>query len=636
MPLSDLVETECGGNNSLTQFTSHYISDKGFAEEGIQHPFQNLKHEPGESTSERCFHMGTLLERIQNINVESNLKSEEQIRSHVEQEPIPSSSSLNQLSFSEISNESSNFGNLIQDDAGSFSFQELEQNELSGSTWNTNHSDRSLQHPHWITRYNQTPTTLFNQPPLITEQLNWFNPLEIPTYYPTGSNKLREAAGNVAHLMEADSIFSKSEFLNSMMELSGLHNAEMSNQNNNVRQDTEDEAEMNKTVRESRFDEFDDVRVLNTFGDEDTSSFLDADMDTFRKNLWSKLSEKWQMLTDLEDGGQLIGDSSYLQTAVDYKFCEENPMINCDDALKEGRKRLKMGDLSGAVLCFEAAVQKDKQNAEAWLLLGKTQAENEQDPKAITALSNCIKIDKGNLDALMTIAASFTNENYQYQACLALKQWLKHNPKYSYLIRNYEKENPKPDTDMPTLSSMMSQKFYKELKQLYEKAIFQQSYDGTIDADVQNGMGILYTLNNDHDKAAEYFKTAVREKNNDARLWNRLGATLANAQKAEQALEAYRNALTLSPGFIRARYNLGITCMHLNNYTDAIENLLTALNLQVSGRGLQGEKSQDMSDSIWGTLRLALSLSENRDLIPAAIQKNLNELNEKFGIKVNG
>lgn len=43
MPLSDLVETECGGNNSLTQFTSHYISDKGFAEEGIQHPFQNLK-----------------------------------------------------------------------------------------------------------------------------------------------------------------------------------------------------------------------------------------------------------------------------------------------------------------------------------------------------------------------------------------------------------------------------------------------------------------------------------------------------------------------------------------------------------------------------------------------------------------
>lgn len=67
--------------------------------------------------------MGTLLERIQNINVESNLKSEEQITSHVEQEPIPSSSSLNQLSFSEISNESSNFGNLIQDDAGSFSFQ---------------------------------------------------------------------------------------------------------------------------------------------------------------------------------------------------------------------------------------------------------------------------------------------------------------------------------------------------------------------------------------------------------------------------------------------------------------------------------------------------------------------------------
>lgn len=53
----------------------------------------------------------------------------------------------------------------------------------------------------------------------------------------------------------------------------------------------------------------------------------------------------------------------------------------------------------------------------------------------------------------------------------------------------------------------------------------------------------------------------------DSRLWNRLGATLANGQKPEQALEAYRKTLKLSPGFIRARYNLGITCVHLKMYT---------------------------------------------------------------------
>lgn len=46
-------------------------------------------------------------------------------------------------------------------------------------------------------------------------------------------------------------------------------------------------------------------------------------------------------------------------------------------------------------------------------------------------------------------------------------------------------------------------------------------------------------------------------------MWNRLGATLANGSRSEEAVDAYRSALQLSPGFIRARYNLGITCVHL-------------------------------------------------------------------------
>ena len=96
-------------------------------------------------------------------------------------------------------------------------------------------------------------------------------------------------------------------------------------------------------------------------------------------------------------------------------------------------------------------------------------------------------------------------------------------------------------------------------------------------------------------------------------------------------MSAYHTALTNSPGFVRCRYNLGVSCINLKAYTEAVEHFLTALNFQDSGRG-PGEADTQMSDSIWSSLRLAVNLSGRRDLAPMLDSRDLQALSAQFGL----
>ena len=66
-------------------------------------------------------------------------------------------------------------------------------------------------------------------------------------------------------------------------------------------------------------------------------------------------------------------------------------------------------------------------------------------------------------------------------------------------------------------------------------------------------------------------------------------------------------------------------------FSEAVEHFLQALNMQRRGEGPRGERSQ-MSDNIWSTLRMTLSLMGRPDLYQHCEQKNLEQLNAEFRI----
>lgn len=103
-----------------------------------------------------------------------------------------------------------------------------------------------------------------------------------------------------------------------------------------------------------------------------------------------------------------------------------------------------------------------------------------------------------------------------------------------------------------------------------------------------------------------------------------------------QAVGAYQKALEIEPGFIRARYNVGVVCINLKSYKEAAEHLLLALNHQATSKqraGVNVENIQNqMSDTLWSTLRMTISLAGKHELQEFIDKRDLESLNKEFGM----
>ncbi|XP_061209500.1 PEX5-related protein isoform X5 [Neopsephotus bourkii] len=346
---------------------------------------------------------------------------------------------------------------------------------------------------------------------------------------------------------------------------------------------------------------------------------------------WDKMQAEWEEMARrnwISENQEAPGQVTISTIEKGYYFHTENPFKDWPGAFEEGLKKMKEGDLPVTILYLEAAILQEPNDAEAWQFLGVTQAENENEPAAIVALQRCLELQPNNLKALMALAVSYTNTGHQQEAYQALRNWIKQNPKYKYIAKS-KKGSPAVTRRMSKTSDESS--LLEEVKDLYLEAAHQNG--DMIDPDLQTGLGVLFHLNGEFNRAIDAFSAALTVRPEDYTLWNRLGATLANGDRSEEAVEAYTRALEIQPGFIRSRYNLGISCINLGAYREAVSNFLTALCLQRKSRNQQQVPHPALSGNIWAALRIALSMMDQPELFQAANVGDLDILLRAFNLE---
>ncbi|KAL3774406.1 hypothetical protein ACHAW5_010479 [Stephanodiscus triporus] len=304
---------------------------------------------------------------------------------------------------------------------------------------------------------------------------------------------------------------------------------------------------------------------------------------------------------------------------------------------EQGLRHFDEGNISEAILCFESTLRNiDPEHADAWRMLGKCHTENDEDQKAIVCWLRSLERDPFSPETLLALGVSYVNELDHEKAIESLRGWVANHPLYAGMIDDnidangveedlYGSASSPEDETVDAQQQLGGQRRMRaqtavEMRDVERLLLRALDYDRTADAaaDVYEALGVVYNVSRDYDAAADAFRRAIDVRPMDYQLRNKLGATLANGNRSDEALPSYREALSLKPKYARGWLNMAISHSNLHNYTEASRCYLQTLSLNPDAK------------HVWSYLRIALTCDEKWDLLPFAASQNLSAFRDHF------
>ncbi|KAJ7497473.1 hypothetical protein FB451DRAFT_1386718 [Mycena latifolia] len=342
---------------------------------------------------------------------------------------------------------------------------------------------------------------------------------------------------------------------------------------------------------------------------------LRASTSQVRHAEWDNLQADWDRFEATNTG---------IKPVDRYMFQINNPYVSDTPSLTT-RHHLAHQERQAfldSVLELEAVVQRNMTDASAWFDLGVKQQANEREKQALQALTRAVELDPSHLAAWLALAISHTNDGNRAATHDAIRNWVDRNERYRDAVSQYRASHP--DNSYAPLP----EQFGSLIQCLI--AMARSDTTGAVDADIQIALAVLLNTNEDYEKAQDCFRTALAVRPDDWLLYNRVGATMANSGRAEEALQYYHRALELNPMF-----NLGISCINLRRFEEAAHHILDALGLQESdgiSYGSDSSQSGVTTTALWDSLRTASMHLQRPDLATFCDNQDLEGFRRSFRV----